>query len=108
MLPDAKPKSVLLVRSGDGEREPETMVIDLNDTLKEGDMTANPRIRRGDVVFVPETTISNVGRYFAHVGQIVRPFVDLAAGIWLGQNIEAGPIDRNPDGSSATTFILSR
>ena len=42
------------------------------------------------MIYVPKTTIANVAEFFRNVYDIVRPFVVIETGIWLGQNIEAG------------------
>ena len=108
---DAKSSSVLLVRSGGPETKPETHVYDLDDAVKRGIQEANPELRRGDVVYVPETAMSKVGRFFGHIERIVRPFVDLETGIWLGQNIDAGPTNRgnnSNDSNQNSSIIIQR
>jgi polysaccharide biosynthesis/export protein len=98
---DAAKGSVVLIRPGGTHRKAEATRVDLDQFLKGGDLAANPRIGRGDIVYVPETAISKAGRFFRHVADIVRPFVDIETGIWLGQNIEEGPSTRG-----ATTVVL--
>lgn len=103
LLPNAKAGSVLLITPGSGRKKAETREVSLNKSLKKGDLSENPILGRGDVVFVPETGISKVGRFFNHVGNIVRPFVDIETGIWLGQNIDEGPADRGGNNNNSTT-----
>jgi protein involved in polysaccharide export with SLBB domain len=105
MLPDGAAGSVLLIRSGATDKQAKATIIDLSKFLDHGDITANPRIGRGDIVYVPESTISSVGRFFAHVADIVRPFVDVETGVWLGQNISAGPPSRD---STTRTVVIPR
>ena len=106
MKPDAASGSVLLIRPGSSDKKAKAEIFDVSDFLDNGDLTANPIIGRGDIVFVPETTISAVGRFFSHVSDIVRPFVDIETGTWLGQNISEGPPNRS--GKTTTTVILPR
>jgi len=88
---DAKLKNVALVRPATETSPPLTAVVDLERAIKNGDFDQNPPVQRGDVVYVPRTTIANLSAFFRHVYDIVRPFVVVETGIWLGQNIEAGP-----------------
>ncbi len=106
LLPNAKAGSVLLIRPGSGRRPPETYEIDLNKSLKKGMLTENPVLSRGDVVFVPESGLARTSRFFAHVSNIIRPFVELETGIWLGQNIEAGPTKREPSSNTEVRTIV--
>jgi len=102
---DAKPASVMLVRSGALEDAERSRVIDVNAFLREGERAGNPRLSRGDVVYVPRTFISKVDQAFRHIRAIVRPIVDIESGIWLGQNIDEGPPDR--DGTSTRTTVIN-
>ncbi len=86
---DGNDKTVLLVRTGG--QGPQPMVVDLERALTKGDMTQNPVLRRGDIVYVPRTYISNVDRFFEHLSTIIKPLINIETGYWLGQNIEAGP-----------------
>ena len=70
---------------------PEVMLVDLNALLTGSEGWSNPLLRRGDVVYVPRSLIASIDRFFTHYYLIVRPIVDTATGIWLGQNIDAGP-----------------
>lgn len=88
---DAKLKNVALIRPGTETSPPRAAVLDLDRAMKDGDVDQNPAVQRGDVVYVPRTTIASVARFFEQVYAIVRPFVAVESGIWLGQNIDAGP-----------------
>jgi polysaccharide export outer membrane protein len=88
---DAKLTNVALIRPATETSPPRTALLDLERAIKSGELDQNPPVQRGDVIYVPKTTIANVAQFFRHVYDIVRPFVAIETGIWLGQNIEAGP-----------------
>lgn len=95
---DAKMKNVALIRPATETSPPRSAVLDLERAMKTGGLDQNPPVQRGDVIYVPRTTIANVARFFAYVNAIVRPIVTIETGIWLGQNIEAGAEQRLPPG----------
>ena len=88
---DAKLGNVALVRPATETSPPLRALVDLGRAMKSGDLGQNPPVQRGDVIFIPKTTIANVALFFEHVYAIVRPFVAVEAGIWYGQNIDVGP-----------------
>ena len=92
---DAKLKNVALIRPATETSPPLRAVVNLERALKSGVLDQNPPVQRGDVIYVPRSTIANLAQFFRHVYDIVRPFVVIETGIWLGQNIEAGPRDRD-------------
>ncbi len=83
---DAKKKSVILIRGGIGK--PELKRLDFDNALKEGDLTQNIALQRGDIVYVPRTFISNVDRFFEHFSKIISPLVTLEGGIVLYPLVE--------------------
>jgi len=97
---DAKLKNVALIRPATETSPPRTAVINLERALKKGDLDQNPPVLRGDVIYVPRTTIANVAQFFRHVYEIVRPVVAVESGIWLGQNIDAGPRGQIPNSNT--------
>lgn len=88
---DGKLNSVLLIRGGLNQPRPELQRLDLEKILEEGDLSQNPLLSKGDIVYVPRTFIANVDRFFEHLAKIVRPVVDIEVGYWIGQNIAVGP-----------------
>ncbi len=88
---DAKQNSILLIRKRIDKPKPELVVVDIGKFLQEGDMSQNPILQKGDIVYVPRTFIADVDRFFGHLSNIVRPLLDITRGYWLGQNIEVGP-----------------
>jgi polysaccharide biosynthesis/export protein len=99
---EAKTGSLLLVRAGGSGQPSETVKIDLDKVMRDG-TGAGIVMNRGDVVYVPERTISQVARFTRNISDILRPIIDIETGIWLGQNIAEGPVQGNRD---ATTRIL--
>ena len=91
---DAKLKNVALVRPATETSPARNAVVNLDRFIKAGDLEQNPPIQRGDVIYVPKTTIAKVAQFFEHVYRIARPFVMTEQGIWLGQNIAEGPSRR--------------
>lgn len=90
----AKLKNVALVRPATETSAARTALVNLELALKSGDANQNPTVQRGDIIYVPRTTVANLARFFRYIYEILRPFVTVETGIWLGQNIEQGPADR--------------
>jgi len=100
---EAKVGSVLLIRPGGAGRPAEATQIDLDEVVRDG-TGASLLLGRGDVVYVPESAISQVARFARSISDILSPVIDIETGIWLGQNISEGPAtSRSQD---ATTRIL--
>lgn len=88
---DSKLKNVALIRPATETSPPRASLVNLDVAIKSGGFSDNPTVQRGDVIYVPKSTIANVAQFFEYVYTIVRPFVSIETGIWLGQNIDAGP-----------------
>ena len=80
----ADPDNANKVRIGAGGQKVET-----------GNLEQNPPVQRGDIIYVPKTTIAKVAQFFDHVNAIVRPFVEVTRGIWFLQNIGIVFADQN-------------
>jgi len=85
---DGKKSSVLLIRGG--LKKPVVRKLDLLAALGKGDMSQNVTLVRGDIIYVPRTTIANVDRFFNHLSTILNPLLDLERGYYIGQQIERG------------------
>jgi len=85
---DGKKNSVLLIRGG--LKTPELKTLNLMATLAKGDISQNIILSRGDIIYVPRTTIANVDRFFGHLSNILKPMLDLERGYFVGQQIEFG------------------
>jgi polysaccharide export outer membrane protein len=88
---DAKTNSVLLIRSIAGSEKPDLVLLDMDEFLIQGDMSQNPKLQRGDIIFIPRTFIADVDRFFEHLARIISPLLDIETMYWLGQNIVEGP-----------------
>jgi protein involved in polysaccharide export with SLBB domain len=93
---NAKLKNVALVRPATETSPVRNAILNLDEALKTGDLEQNPPVQRGDVIYVPKTTIAKVAQFFDQLYSIIRPFVDVTRGIWYLQNIgivftETGP-----------------
>jgi polysaccharide export outer membrane protein len=88
---NAQMKNVALIRPATETSAPRNAVVNLDQFIKKGDMEQNPPVQRGDIIYVPKTTVAKMAQFFEHVYRIIRPLVLIEQGIWIGQNIEAGP-----------------
>jgi polysaccharide export outer membrane protein len=92
---DAQMKNVALIRPATETSPPRNVIVNLDNFIKKGDLQQNPPVQRGDIIYVPKTTIAKMALFFEQVYDILRPFVLVETGIWLGQNIDVGPTRRN-------------
>jgi len=82
---DAKTSNLLLIRGGIDE--PTLLTIDIAQLLKNGDMTQNIYLQRGDILLVPSKTIVHVERFFRRAQGVLAPFL---AGSAIYRNV-SGP-----------------
>lgn len=85
---DSKQNSVLLIRGG--MEDPELRKLDLEKALKAGDLSDNVLLQSGDIIYVPNTFISDVSRFFAHLSIIISPIVEVERGYLLADEIRSG------------------
>jgi len=97
----AKLSNVALVRPATETSPARTALLNLDRALKSGDLDQNPPVQRGDVIYIPKTTIANVAQFFGYLFEIVRPIVTAEHGIWIGQNIQVGPSRLNQPNTSS-------
>jgi len=83
---DAKLQSVLIIRGG--LKNPELIMVNLENVIKGKEFTQNLTLKSGDIVYVPATTIANVSRFFDHLSRIISPIVTMETGYFIGQQIE--------------------
>lgn len=88
---EAQMKNVAFIRPATETSPPRNVVLNLDRVLKKGDLDQNPPVQRGDIIYVPKTTIARMALFFQQVYEILRPIVLVETGIWLGENIDAGP-----------------
>jgi protein involved in polysaccharide export with SLBB domain len=75
---DAKLGQVALVRPATETSQQINAVVDLERAIKEGDLSQNPPVQRGDVIYVPKRTFASLAQFFDYLFKIVRPFVVIA------------------------------
>jgi polysaccharide export outer membrane protein len=71
---DGKGKQILRIPV-EGRTTGEVEAFDIDKLFKQGDMTQNPRLANGDIIYIPPTTIANVDRFFKHFRNIMEPIV---------------------------------
>lgn len=80
---NAKQKNVLLIRSG--LNKPELITLNIDKFFNEQDMTQNVSIQNEDVIYVPETVIEDVSRFFDHLARVLAPISPIASGYLSGR-----------------------
>jgi polysaccharide export outer membrane protein len=75
--PEAQTRNVLVVRGG--MEKPTLFTVDVDALYGRGDMTQMVYLQRGDIVYVPTTTITNVERFFRSISGILSPAVSGSA-----------------------------
>jgi protein involved in polysaccharide export with SLBB domain len=88
---EAQMKNVAFIRPATETSPARNAILNLDRVLKKGDLDQNPPVQRGDIIYVPKTTVAKMALFFHQVYEILRPIVLVETGIWLGQNIDAGP-----------------
>ena len=73
---DAKIGNVILARRVQGEQE--VISLDLKKAFN-GDFSQDRTLLGGDIVYVPNTTISNAGRFITQLTSIINPFAGTVA-----------------------------
>ena len=84
----ARTRNVLLIRGG--LDEPELFAVDVHSIYNEGRMDQMVFLQQGDIVVVPNKTITNISNYFREVQGIVSPFVSGSA-VYRNVTTGAGP-----------------
>jgi hypothetical protein len=84
---DAKTRSVLLIRPDQHDGSPALTVLNIDQYTSGADSSQNLLLQKGDLLFVPNTFIADVDRFFEHLKIIVSPLLDLERMVWIGQSI---------------------
>lgn len=74
---DAKTTNLLLIRGG--VDDPTLLTVDIASLFKDGNVTQNIYLQRGDILLVPPKTIVHVERFFRRVQGVLAPFVSGSA-----------------------------
>lgn len=84
--PHAYKSNVILIR---GElSEPKMTQLNMTRTLKMADLSLNPFLQRGDILYVPSYPISDIAKFASYIDQILSPVVELERGIALYPIVE--------------------
>ncbi|MBI5116714.1 polysaccharide export protein [Candidatus Poribacteria bacterium] len=84
--PHAYKGNVILIR---GELSaPKMTRLNMTRALKAADLSLNPYLQRGDIVYVPSYPISDIAKFATYVDQILSPVVELERGIALYPIVE--------------------
>ncbi|MFN7142823.1 MAG: polysaccharide biosynthesis/export family protein [Myxococcota bacterium] len=83
--PDARTKNVLVVRGG--LDTPTLFTVDVDAIFGRGDFSQMVYLQRGDIVYVPAKTITNVERFFRRLSAVLSPAVSGSA---IYRNIISG------------------
>lgn len=78
---DAEQRNVLIIR-GDLDK-PKLICLNLKKVMKEGDLSNNVFLQKGDIVYVPTSMIANIERFFQRLYNILRPFIESTIGAAL-------------------------
>ena len=89
---DSRTDNVLLIRGELGD--PELFLVDVDAIYAQGDMSQLVQLQKGDIVYVPAKTITNVERFFRRIQGIIAPFVG-------GSVVYRNAIQGDAQGSSA-------
>jgi polysaccharide export outer membrane protein len=83
---EANSNRVFLIRNGleEGERA----VYNIDRLMDTGDISQNPELVRGDIIYVPTSFIANTDRFFNHLQTMLNPLVTLERGIILEPAVE--------------------
>ena len=85
---DSEKKNVLLIRGT--LDKPNLMLLDMEKAIAKGDLSHNVALRRGDILYVPATEISDLDRFFSHLSGIISPFIAGETFYLLGDKILEG------------------
>ncbi len=85
MTNNAEMSNVLLVRRG--KEKTRVASLDLEKAFQDGSLFQIRSLRNGDIIYVPEEAISNLGRYFSHLSQILGPILNLGSSIVIWDKV---------------------
>ncbi len=83
--PDARTRNVLLIRGG--MENPRLFTVNVDAIYGQGDFSQMVYLQRGDIVYVPAKTITNVERFFRRLSAVLGPAVSGSA---IYRNIISG------------------
>ncbi|MDP2309767.1 MAG: polysaccharide biosynthesis/export family protein [Pseudomonadota bacterium] len=83
--PDARTNNVLVIRGG--VEKPVLFTVNVDAIYGKGDFSQMVYLQRGDIIFVPAKTITNVERFFRRIQAVLAPAVSGSA---IYRNIISG------------------
>ncbi len=83
---NAQNKNVLVIKGG--LVEPQLQLVDAQSITREGKLENNMVLQSGDIVYVPETTMASLERYFEFASKILQPILSTESSIVLGQSVK--------------------
>ena len=97
---NAKSSNILLIRGKN--QNASIFSIDLDNIIKRGDTSKDRMLQKGDIVYVPATTIADVSKFFSQFSQILGTIVNLESGIVLWPQVKDAL-----KGTSTTTISIT-
>ena len=79
---DANRDNLLLIRGENGAARVSVLKMNM-EKVTDGSPNPDSRLRKGDIIYVPETRIANLERFMVRLQNIINPFVTLERGIIL-------------------------
>ena len=90
----ANKKEAILVRVVDGE--PIKYILNLKQAATIGELSQNPQIIGGDILYVPSTLVADMDRWARHLIVWLEPLLRLEEAVLLGINIKDGVNEERP------------
>lgn len=78
-------RRVILLRYEGGQLT--TRVLNIERAIKKGDWNENPHLVKGDVLFVPKSTVTEIDRVCRHLSTWLNPILSTEYGIQMGWDI---------------------
>jgi len=85
---DADRENLLLIREENGAARVSVLTAAVK-KIKDGDPVFASQLRKGDIIYVPETRIASFERFMVRLQNIINPFVTLERGIILSDEARA-------------------
>ena len=82
---EASERRIVLLREEGGEAT--SRVLNIERGIQKGDWSENPYLVKGDVLFVPKSTATQIDRIARHLSTWLRPLLQTETGIILGWDI---------------------
>lgn len=101
--PEATQKQVLLIRQNKDHLV--DSVLNIEQAIKNGGLAQDMEIKKGDVLYIPPSFVTNVDRFFKHLETILRPIVLIEHGIIEG--VDARDAITGKKGTTTTRVIVT-